>query len=99
MLPTLRIEKLNSDQYRGRILVGRALLGETYQPTLADVIGEAAKVFQPAAIAFNVYYGPVSVSTITRERMMHDAETFAHRLVMLEALLAEPPRSQSSTRI
>ena len=88
MIPTLRIEKLDTGDYRGRILDGRELLGEVYQATIADVIGEAAKHYQPAPQAFNIYYGPVSVGTIIRDRMMYDAETYAHRLVVLEALLA-----------
>ena len=85
---SLHIEKLDTSEYRGRILDGRDLLGEVYQPTIADVIGEAAKEFRPAPQAFNIYYGPVSVGTIIRDRMMYDAETYAHRLVVLEALLA-----------
>lgn len=88
LIPALRIEKLNPDRYCGRILDGRELLGEVYQPTIADVIGEAARHFHPPPQAFNIYYGPVSIGTIIRTRMMYDAETYAHRLVMLEALLA-----------
>ena len=89
LIPTLRIEKLSSDLYRGRIHDDRELLGEIYQPSIADVICEAAKEFQPAPQAFNIYYGPVSVGTIIRDRMMYDAETYAHRLVMLDALLTK----------
>lgn len=88
MIPTLRIEKLNPDLYRGRILDDRELLGEVYQPTIAGAISEAARHFHPLPQAFNIYYGPVSVGTVIRARMMYDAETYAHRLVMLEALLA-----------
>lgn len=87
-IPTLRIEQLGTGEYHGKILDGRELLGEVYQPTIADVIGEAARHYQPAPQAFNIYYGPVSVGTIIRDRMLYDAETYAHRLVMLEALLA-----------
>ena len=88
MIPALRIEMLDTNEYRGQILDGRELLGEVYQPTIANVIGEAARLYQPAPQAFNIYYGPVSVGTIIRDRMMYDAETYAHRLVVLEALLA-----------
>lgn len=87
MIPTLRIEKIDQAEYHGRIMDGRELLGEVWQPTIADVIGEAARHFQPAPRAFNVYYGPVSVGTVLREHMIYDAETYAQRLVSLDALL------------
>ena len=48
MIPTLRIEKNDQAEYHGRIRDGRELLGEVWQPTIADVIGEAARHFQPA---------------------------------------------------
>lgn len=88
MLPTLRIEKIDQGEYHGRILDGRELLGEVWQPTIADVIGEAARRYQPAPKAFNVYYGTVSVGTTLREAMLYDAETLAQRLVRLEGTLA-----------
>ena len=88
MIPALRIDLLDSNEYRAPIRDGRVLLGEAHQPTIANVIGEAARLYQPAPQAFNIYYGPVSVGTIIRDRMMYDAETYAHRLVVLEALLA-----------
>lgn len=88
MILSLRIEKLSADRYRGRIFDGSELLGEVYQSNIAVVIGETAKAFQPAPQAFNIYYGPVSIGTIIRARMVYDAETYAHRLAMLEALLA-----------
>ncbi|MGE8454317.1 MAG: hypothetical protein ACN6OP_27655 [Pseudomonadales bacterium] len=52
---------------------GRELLGEVWQPTIAEVIGEAVRHFQPAPRAFNVYYGAVSVGTVLREHMLYDA--------------------------
>ena len=88
MIPTLRIEKLGPSEYRGKILDGRELLGEVYQPTIADVIGEVARAYKPAPKAFNIFYGPVSVGTVLSSQMAYDAETYAHRLVMLEALLS-----------
>ena len=48
MIPTLRIENLSSDRYRGRIFNGCELLGEIYQTNIAAVIDETANVFQPA---------------------------------------------------
>lgn len=88
MIPALQINQIRPGEYHGKILDGRDLLGEVYQPSIADVIAEAARHYQPAPQAFNIYYGPVSVGTIIRDRMLYDSETYAHRLVMLEALLA-----------
>ena len=88
MIPSLRIEKIGPSEYHGQIFDGRELLGEVYQPTIADVIGEVARAYKPAPTAFNIFYGPVSVGTVIRDRMLYDAETYAHRLVMLEALLS-----------
>lgn len=85
MIYTLHIDKEEPGLYLARVLDGRAEVAEFQAATISGAIHDCTNGTLPGLGGFHIWYGHVSIGTISLYAMRHDAETLAQRLVSLHS--------------
>ncbi len=85
MIYTLRIDKEGSGSYAVRVLDGRDEVAVFQAATISGAIRDCAVGTLPGLDGFHIWYGHVSIGTMSLYAMRHDAEALAQRLVSLHS--------------
>lgn len=89
MILTLRIDKIETGNYRAQVFDGREELGEFGAPGIAAAIRQCAGQPMPDLSGYHVWYGHVCAGTIPMSNMRIDPDGIAERLMSLHGSVRE----------